>query len=113
MRIVIVGPCGAGKTTLAHNLEALGYEARDCAQEHSGVQSMWLRVARPDVLIFLDAEAPTIRVRLQVDWEDGYIEEQERRLADARRHADLFLATDALSIQEVLDEVVKYLGAAT
>jgi len=41
MKIMIVGPCAAGKTTLEANLTKLGYDARAVAQEHSEVQTMW------------------------------------------------------------------------
>ena len=53
--IGIVGPCGAGKTTLAQGLRGKGYRARAIVQEHSYVQDMWQRITKPDILIFLQA----------------------------------------------------------
>lgn len=111
MRIVIVGPCGAGKTTLATNLTTRGYDAHDCAQEHSHVQSMWQRIAQPDLLLYLDASLATIRTRLGVDWEQAYLDEMNRRLADARAHADLVLNTDPLSREQVLARVLEFVRA--
>lgn len=111
MRIVIVGPCGAGKTTLAQNLTACGYDAHDCAQEHSHVQTMWQRISHPDLLLFLDASLATIRARLDVDWEQAYLDEMSRRLTDARAHADLVLNTDPLSREQVLARVLEFIRA--
>jgi deoxyadenosine/deoxycytidine kinase len=109
MRIVIVGPCGAGKTTLAHALTGIGYDAQDCAQEHSQVQTMWSRIARPDLLIYLDASLATIRRRLQVNWEQSYLDEMNRRLESARAHADFAVDTDPLTREQVLARVHSFL----
>ncbi len=109
MKIGIVGPCAAGKTTLENNLIPLGYDAHAIGQEHSEVQTMWRQVTDPDVLIYLDASLATICTRLNVHWEQSYIDEQIRRLADARAHADFTLATDGLMREEVLARVVEFL----
>ncbi len=111
MRIVIVGPCGAGKTTLARNLASLGFDAHDCAQEHSHVQIMWQKIAHPDLLLYLDASLATIRTRLDVDWEQAYLDEMNRRLANARAHAALIINTDPLSREQVLAHVLLALEA--
>src|SRR5512143_1226118 len=106
MLIGIVGPCAAGKTTLANALNAVGYTARDCAQEHSHVQTMWQRITRPDLLIYLDASLPTIHRRLDVDWEQAYLDEMHRRLTHARAHAHLYIDTDSLTRDQVLSRVL-------
>lgn|SRR5574341_1445060 len=111
MRIAIVGPCAAGKTTLANRLRTLGYDAHDVAQEHSQVPTMWRQTARPDILIYLDASPETIRARLRVDWQQNYLDELARRLDDARAHADFVLATDRLSEQETCDRVIEFLAS--
>ena len=109
MRIGIVGPCAAGKTTLARELNALGYDARDCAQEHSHVQTMWQRITNPDTLIFLDASLQTIHARLHVDWEQAYLDEMNRRLTHARAYAHFHLDTNPLTREQVLDRVLTFL----
>ena len=52
--IGVVGPCAAGKTTLVAALREMGYNVRHIAQEHSYVPYMWQRLAKPDLLIYLD-----------------------------------------------------------
>jgi deoxyadenosine/deoxycytidine kinase len=107
--IGIVGPCGAGKTTLAEGLHRNGYRARAIAQEHSFVKDMWQRMTRPDVLIFLQASCSVGAERRQMKWTESEWEEQQRRLAHAREHADFFLNTDSLGIVEVLNLVLEFL----
>jgi len=109
MKIGIAGPCAAGKTTLEHKLIPLGYDAHAIGQEHSQVQTMWRQITNPDVLIYLDASRQTICARLNVHWEQSYIDEQTRRLADARAHADLALVTDDLSREQVAARAVEFL----
>ena len=110
MKIGIVGPCAAGKTTLQNNLLRLGYDAVAIAQEHSGVQSMWAQITKPDVVIYLDASLPTINARRNVSWEQAYFDEMNRRLRHARAHADFYLNTDPLSIEQVRDHVSDFLA---
>jgi adenylate kinase family enzyme len=109
MRIAIVGPCAAGKTTLQNNLVPLGYDVRAIAQEHSGVPTMWRRIAHPDILIYLDASLATIRRRLSVDWEQAYLDEMNRRLTHARAHARFLLDTNLLTPEQVCDRVAEFL----
>ncbi|MFQ5856912.1 MAG: AAA family ATPase, partial [Anaerolineae bacterium] len=101
-RIAVVGPCGSGKSTLARQLRALGYRVREPAQEHSGVPDMWQRMTAPDVLIYLDAELPTIAQRRNIRWGQDYLDELNRRLRHARRHASFYLPTDGLTPVQVL-----------
>ena len=107
--IGIVGPCGAGKTTLVDGLQRNGWRARAIVQEHSFVKDMWQRMTRPDVLIFLQASCSVGGKRRQLNWTQSEWEEQQRRLAHAHQHADFYLDTDSLSIVEVLDKVMKFL----
>jgi deoxyadenosine/deoxycytidine kinase len=109
MRIAIVGPCGAGKTTLQDNLVRLGYDARAIVQEHSEVQAMWQRVMHPDVVIYLDASLPTINARRDVNWEQGYLDEMNRRLMHVHAHAQFFLDTNPLRPAQVCERVVEFL----
>jgi deoxyadenosine/deoxycytidine kinase len=111
-RIVVVGPCGAGKSTLVAALRARGFNARFCAQEHSYIPEMWQRLSRPDLLIYLDAEAPTIARRLgRSDTDARFFNEERRRLSHARRHCHFYLATDNMTEAEVLEEVLRFLAS--
>jgi deoxyadenosine/deoxycytidine kinase len=107
--IGVVGPCGSGKTTLVAGLQRLGYRTRHIAQEHSYVKDMWQRLTRPDILVFLDASWPVTCCRRTLDWTEAEWQEQQYRLGHARQHADLYLDTDKLSVDEVLQRVVRFL----
>jgi len=109
MRIAVVGPCASGKTALAERLKNLGYEARECTQEHSYVPTMWQKISRPDVLIYLDASLPVVAERRPADWSEEYLAEQNRRLSHARQHCDLYIQTDELSEEEVLERALDFL----
>lgn len=111
MRIAIVGPCAAGKSTLAKNLRARGYAAEDCGQEHSGAQKMWQVIAQPDVLIYLDVALAALNQRLRVNWEQAYLDEMNRRLTHARAHAHCAIDTNALTPQQVCDRALEFLKA--
>jgi ABC-type glutathione transport system ATPase component len=108
--IGLVGPCGAGKTTLANGLTRLGYRARHIAQEHSYVKDMWQRLTNPDILVFVDASWAVTCRRRSLDWTEAEWQEQQHRLRHARENADLNLDTDNLSIEEVLERVVEFVG---
>jgi hypothetical protein len=111
-RIVVVGPCAAGKTTLVGNLRPRGYNVRSCLQEHSFAPRLWEEFSRAEVLIFLDAELPTIsRRQNRSDWTQSRLDAQRHRLAHAREHCDLYLKTDDLTREQVADAVVAFLCA--
>ena len=110
--IGVVGPCGAGKSTLIAGLEQHGYACRHIAQEHSYVQAMWQKIAKPDILIFLDASFPVSTARRQLNWQEKDHEEQYRRLAHAREHANLVIDTDQLTPAQVLRKVLDFLQSA-
>ena len=113
LRIVVVGPCASGKSTLVGNLRPKGYTIGTCAQEHSHVPQLWLRYCRADVLVYLDAGVKTIgRRQGRSDWTQGRLDEQRRRLADARQHCDFYLYTDDLSREQVADKVELFLAQA-
>jgi thymidylate kinase len=108
--VKVVGPCKSGKSTLVAGLRAAGYAARSCGQEHSETPIMWQRIAPPDYLIFLDVRPETQRARVQrSDWSDELMRTQQRRLAHARQHSDLLIATDDASPEDVLQRVVAFL----
>lgn len=99
--IGIVGPCGAGKTTLAASLAHRFTRVRAIAQEHSYVPSMWQQITNPDILVYLDASYPMTILRRQLNWTESEYHTELKRLSHAREHADIFIATDQLSADEV------------
>ena len=105
----ITGPCGAGKTTLAQGLQRRGIQARAIAQEHSYVCDMWQHFTKPVLLVFLQASCKVGGERRKLDWTESEWQEQQRRLEHARIHADLFIDTDPLTIEQVLDRVSEFL----
>ena len=107
--IGIVGPCAAGKTTLASRLKPLGYRVKVIAQEHSYVPDLWKRFTHPDLLIYLDVSFPVSMQRRWMNWGPEEFEEQISRLADSREHANLYIDTDSLSIEEVLNRTLEFL----
>jgi len=109
MRIAVVGPCASGKTALAERLQKLAYEARECTQEHSYAPTMWQKISKPDVLIYLDASLSAIAERRSADWSEEYLTVQSHRLSHARRHCDLYIQTDGLSEEEVLERALDFL----
>ena len=111
MRIAVVGTCGSGKTVLAQELQRLGYDVRECHQEHSYVPYMWKVMSRPDVLIYLDASTAVAHDRGTRHYVKGHAEEQRKRLAHARAHCNLYVRTDDLTESQVLQQAVEFLSA--
>ncbi len=107
--IAVVGPCAAGKSLLVQALRARGYNAREVAQEHSYVPTMWQRVTHPDLLIYLDVSWQVACRRRPTDAGANWWAELSRRLRHARRHAHLYIHTDGLTPQEVLDRTLDFL----
>ena len=107
--IGVVGPCGAGKSSLVANIRPYGYQLRHIAQEHSYVPDMWLRMTNPDILVYLDVSYENTIRRCNLDWTYEEYTEQIRRLRHARQHADLYLDTNPLTADEVLQEVLLFI----
>jgi len=107
--IGVVGPCAAGKSTLIQRLRALGYQAKHIAQEHSYVPRMWQRLSKPDILVYLDVSYPLTIQRKNLDWTVNEYLEEIHRLRHAREHAHLYINTDALSPEDVLERVLLFL----
>jgi cytidylate kinase len=107
--IGVVGVCASGKSTLVKGLEARGYRTRHIAQEHSYVKDMWKRITNPDLLIYLDVSYPITIQRRNLNWTEADYAEEQRRLVHAREHADLYVNTDPLSIEEVLEQVIRFI----
>ena len=107
-RIVVIGPCAAGKTTLATRLRELGYDARVSGQEHSEIVDLWARL-EPDVLIGLRIDLETLRGRRSASWSDRIYARQQERLRSAYEHADLVIDADAIDVDAVVATVVSWL----
>jgi len=113
MIIGVVGPCGAGKSSLVAGLHAQGYTVRHIAQEHSYVPDMWKRLTDPDILIYLDVSYENTVIRRRLDWTVAEYDEQLRRLRHARQHASLVLDTNPLTVVQVLDQAVLFIKTFT
>ncbi len=113
LRIAVVGPCAAGKSTLVKKLRHAGYYVRQPAQEHSYVPNMWQRLSHPDVLIYLDVDYVASKQRRpHIDYGPERLHAQHKRLAHARQHCHLYLDTSQLSDQEVHARVLEFLRQA-
>ncbi len=110
LRIAIVGPCSAGKSTLAPALREMGYVVRQPAQEHSSAPYMWQRLSKPDILLYLDVSYVAARQRKpHIDGGPARLAEQHQRLDHARKHCDLYIDTSDLTPEEVKTAVFDFL----
>lgn len=91
-RIVVVGPCASGKTTLVERLVAAGFDAYACAQEHSEISSLWQHL-NPDGMVALDVSLEALRERRGQDWPESIYLTQRRRLAAAWEAAEVVIDT--------------------
>jgi deoxyadenosine/deoxycytidine kinase len=103
-RIVVVGPCASGKTTLVERLKARGYEAAVCAQEHSEIHNLWAH-SQPDLLVALKIDLATIRERRGKDWPETIYLAQLDRLADAFAHATITIDTTTTTADQAIELV--------
>jgi len=107
--IGLVGPCAAGKTTISTLLKKSGIQVRPIAQEHSYVKYMWEKISHPDILIYLDVSYPNTIKRRQLNWTLEEYNIQIERLSHARQHAHLYIRTDDLSVNQVLDCILEFI----
>ena len=107
-RIVVVGPCASGKSTLVARLRDLGFEAHAIAQEHSAVRELWKRKS-PDVLIALDVSLEVVRARRSPTWLEAVYERQHERLASAYAAAVMMIDTAEHDADDVVAIVRQWL----
>ena len=107
--IGVVGPCGAGKSTLIAGLTQYGYRCRHIAQEHSYVQAMWQIITKPNLLIYLHASFQNSTTRRKLNWRESDYTEQLRRLSHAREHAHIIINTDDLTPEQILRKALDFL----
>ncbi len=110
--IAVVGPCASGKSLLVERLRQRGYNAREVMQEHSYVPAMWQRITNPDMLIYLDVSGEVALRRRPTYATPKRWDALSERLRHARQHADIYLDTDDLTPEEVLDSVLALLRHA-
>lgn len=101
-----MGPCKSGKTTQSKALQALGIEARNVAQEHSFVPTLWQRKGMPDLLVFLDVSYENTLKRSTLRWYESDYERQLVRLNHAKEHADLIVDTNVMDQDAVLKTIL-------
>jgi hypothetical protein len=92
-RIVVVGTCASGKSTLVAALCQYGYDAHSCAQEHSAIPDLWKHLS-PDLLVYLDVDLKTVRRRRSPMWPEPIFKAQCERLSRARVFADIVIDTE-------------------
>jgi nicotinamide riboside kinase len=107
--IAVVGPCASGKSQLVQALGERGYNAREVLQEHAYAPAMWQRITQPDLLVYLDVSETVARRRRRTDAPTGWWDTLAHRLRHARQHADLYIDTDELSIEQVAAKVLAFL----
>ncbi len=110
LKVEIVGPCASGKTTLIAALEERGLWGKLIAQEHSYVPDMWSRLTGPDVLVYLHVSYSVSLERRHMNWSYHEYLEQIHRLENALQHADLYIDTDPLTSEQVLQRVLDFLS---
>ena len=106
-RVVVVGHCAAGKSTLVEHLRHDGIDAVTAAQEHSAVPELWKHVGA-ELLVFLDVDLETVRKRRGISWPEAIYSAQEARLQAARQSADLVIDTTNSPVDEVVDRTRRY-----
>ncbi len=109
-KIVVVGYCASGKSTVVDALQASGLDAVAVGQEHSGIADLW-RHPSPDVVVFLDVELEEIRKRRgNPHWPEWIYQLQQKRLANARQRANIVIDTSELDLAAVVREILGQLG---
>lgn len=105
-RVVVVGPCASGKTTLVRNLRAMGVDARVSGQEHSSIRNLWRRL-QPDILIALDLDLETLRQRRDPAWPADLYSVQHVRLKGAFTSANALIDTSSTPEADVLEAAME------
>ena len=108
-RIVVVGPCASGKSTLTNHLRDLGFDAHVCGQEHSAIRHLWARL-RPDLLIALDVDLRTLRRRRHPSWSEHLYQVQHSRLESAFSSADLSIDSSTVSAENAVEQVLAWIA---
>ncbi len=70
---------------------------------------MWQIIAKPEILIYLQASFQISTARRKLDWREKDYNEQLRRLAHALEHANLVIETDEKTPTDVLQIALDFL----
>jgi ATP-dependent Clp protease adapter protein ClpS len=62
------------------------------------------------VLVYLDVSYLATIARRNLHWTEKEYEEQQHRLRHARQYADLYLFTDPLSPQQVVEHILQFIA---
>jgi hypothetical protein len=109
-RIVVIGPCASGKSTLVSGLRDHGYDALASGQEHSDIHHLWNRT-NPDVVIALEISLEAIRQRRDdPSWPAWLFDRQLVRLRQAIAAADLVIDTTRADAAQVLSQSLAFLA---
>lgn len=109
-RIVVVGPCASGKSTLAERLLALGHDVRVSGQEHSSIHNLWQKLDH-DVLVALVIDLETLRARRSASWPQAIYDLQQERLRGAYDAADVVIDTASTPPDQVVAQVLAAIDA--
>jgi hypothetical protein len=71
---------------------------------------MWEAITQPKLLIYLDVSHENAAKRKNFNWSAADHAEQVSRLRHAREHCDLYVNSDDMTPQEVLEVVLSFLG---
>ncbi|MEZ4572196.1 MAG: hypothetical protein R2849_18120 [Thermomicrobiales bacterium] len=111
-KVVVVGHCASGKSTVVESLRSRGVDAIAVAQEHSIVDDLWNHQS-PEIVIFLDVSLEKIRERkANPDWPEWIYDIQTERLEPARERADLVVDTSVAGVEETLRRITDFLGVS-
>ncbi|MFL7794675.1 MAG: hypothetical protein AB8I69_21200, partial [Anaerolineae bacterium] len=77
--------------------------------EHSYAPTMWQRITQPDVLIYLDVSETVARQRRPTYAPTNWWATLAQRLRHARQHANLYIHTDELTIEKVIEQTSDFL----
>lgn len=105
LKILLLGICASGKTTIAKSLTKQGYDVGVCSQEHSQNPQLWRR-QNADFVVVLDCQKSTAEKRRQKKMNLRAYQEQKQKLLDARDHCHLFLPTDNDTVEETAKKII-------
>lgn len=103
-KVVVVGPCASGKSTLVRNLHKKGINAFVAGQEHSAIRNLWAK-RDPDIIVALDVDLETLRKRRGDSWPSKLYRVQHERLSDAFAAATTIIDTSRVPEEEVAARV--------